>query len=460
MYKLEAISHTSFDKMPVKVHVKGKRKAPLPPTIKPTAPVASDDAQPSPAASPIENAKKKSPAPQPPPSLPSTSTSSRQLDAMKHLDIVRKIDMNIEPNNLSAVGNKQMDTKYETKTIFNIVEPKHIRNNLRAAAYRMDEPILTKFTRDFGNVYSNNNNGDGGGADAGTTEVWNCEHCTLENPFWKIVCAACDRIRPYGLPTRTVPNNRNQIFASRMKDAMPSTSTSNANEAEVKLRRKASINSNNFDTISSKRSSMDGDIHPYAIGPAPVELMQKIDNNDVNSAKKRASMIVTKDNDYTMNTLEMEKQRLRAVIRSMNKRALAEKYPIDKPNNIDIAATAHKYETLNLNVNAMEKSREKELNGETVLAHDSVRLTEAKRGEIPTRRTGGGLLASKGKQDDPYYDFVGNLATFCDQVPLGGTMRKLEAEIGQERPKKHNNLKEVEAANLRFIDETPAYDLV
>lgn len=454
MYQLEAISHTSFDKMPVKVHVKGKRKAPLPPTIKPNAPVASDNAQPSPAASPIENAKKKSPAPQPPPpsslpSLPSTSSSSRQLDAIKHLDIVSKIDMNIEPNNLSTVGNKQTDKKYETKTIFNIVEPKHIRNNLRTAAYRMDEPILTKFTSDFVNVY---NNGDGG-ADAGTTEVWNCEHCTLENPFWKIVCAACDRIRPYGLPTRTVPNNRNSIFSACTKDAMPSTS--NANDAEVKLRRKASINSNNFDTISSKRSSMDGDIHPYAIGPAPIELMQKIDNNDVNLAKKRTSMIVMKDNDYTMNTLEMEKQRLRAVIRSMNNRAMAEKYPIEKPNNIDIAATAHEYETLNLNVNAAEKSSEKALNGETAVAHVNVRLTD----DAKAKARAEGERATKVKLDDTYYEFVGNLATFCDQVPLGGTMRKLEAEIGQERPRKqHNNLNE--ASNLRFIDETPAYDLV
>lgn len=359
--------------------------------------------------------------------------------------------MNIEPNNLSTVGNKQTDKLYETKTIFNIVEPKHIRNNLRAAAYRADEPILTKFSSDFVNVYNNNNDAGDDGADGGTKEVWNCEHCTLENPFWKIVCAACDRIRPYGLPTRTVPNNnRNNICSARVNDAVPSTS--NGNEGEVKLRRKASINANNFDTMSSKRSSMDGDIQPYAIGPAPIELTQKIDNT--NSAKKRTSMIVTKDNDYTVNTLEMEKQRLRAVIRSMNNRALAEKYPIDKPNNIDIAATAHKYETLNLNVNGMEKHREKQLNGERV--YDNLRLTDdakakAHRGDGPT------MQAAKAKSDDTYYDFVGNLATFCDQGPLGGTMRKLEAEIEQEPAKKHDLN---EATNLQFIDETPVHDLV
>lgn len=441
--------------MPVKVHVKGKRKAPLPPTtsIKSNATVSSDEVKASPAASPIENVKKKLPAPQPPPLLATAATSAQQLDAIKHLDIVRKIDMNIESNNLSTVGNKQTDKMYETKTIFNIIEPKHIRNDLRAPANRSDEPISTKFSSDFINVYNNSD----GATDSGTKEVWNCEHCTLENPFWKIVCAACDRIRPYGLPTRTVPNTENYNFAARTSDAMPSTSY--VNETEVKFRRKASINCNNFDTISSKRSSIDGDIQPYAVGPAPIEFMQKIDN--ANSAKKRASMMVTKDTEYTVNTLEMEKQRLRAVIRSMNSRAMAEKYPIDKPNNIDIATTEHKYETLNLNVNGMEKNREKELDEERAQASDNLRSTDdakakANRDEPPTMQTDGKRFM-QAKPDDTYYDFVGNLATFCDQGPLGGTVRRFEAEIIQEKPKK-NDLNE--AKKFLFIDETPAYDLV
>lgn len=361
--------------------------------------------------------------------------------------------MNIEPNNLSTVGNKQTDKKYEMKTIFNIVEPKHIRNNLRTAAYRSDEPILTRFTSDFVAVYNNNSDG----ANGGTKEIWNCEHCTFENPFWKIVCGACERIRPYGSPTRIVPNNKNSIFSEHKNDAV--LSLSNSNETEVKFRRKTSIKGNNFDTISSKRSSMDGDIQPYAIGPAPVELIQKIDNT--NSAKKRASMIVTNDKDYTVTTLEMEKQRLRAVIRSMNNRALAEKYPIDKPNNIDIAASAHKYETLNLNVNGMEKNREKEMNGENALAYDNIRQpeeikTKVESDEISAKQTNGKRAANV-KSDETYYDFVGNLATFCDQIPLGRTMRKLEADIVQEKPNR-NDLNE--AKNLRFIDEIPAYDLM
>lgn len=424
--------------MPVKVHVKGKRKAPLPP-IKSNVAAAPGGTSVSPTSSPIENAKKKSAAPQPP---SAASSSAQQLDAMKHLDIVRKLDMNIEPNNLSTASNKQTDKMYETKTIFNIVEPKHIRNNLRTSARRSDEPILTKFTSDVVNVHNTND-----AADGGTKEVWNCEHCTLENPFWKIVCAACDRIRPYGLPTRTVPNNKNSVFSMRGNEATSAIGN------EVQLRRKPSINGNNFDTVSSKRSSIDGDIQPYAVGPAPMELTQKIDNK--NSAKKRVSMIVAKDRDYTMNTLEMEKQRLRAVIRSMNSRALAEKYPIDKPNNIDIAATAHKYETLNLNVNVMEKNCEKKLNGEKGEVYENLRLTDAQFNRDDATDRGPAVRA---KTDNTYYDFVGNLSTFCDQEPLGGTMRRLEAEIRQENPMKAD-MKEA-TTNLQFIDETPVFDLV
>lgn len=30
---------------------------------------------------------------------------------------------------------------------------------------------------------------------------------------------------------------------------------------------------------------------------------------------------------------------------------------------------------------------------------------------------------------DAYYDFIGNLAMYCDQSPLSGTMKKLEVAI-------------------------------
>lgn len=444
--------------MPVKVHVKGKRKAPLPPTSAIVKPIAMDEACASSPANPIENVKKKSLAPQPP--LQSTSRPT------KHLDIVSKIDMNVQPNNLSSASTKQTDKKYETKTIFNIVEPKHIQNNLRSSTATNDEPILTKFTSDFVNVYNGNGNADANG----TREIWDCEHCTLENPFWKIVCSACDRIRPYGLPTRIVSNNKNSNFAMCTNDAMPSTSTTTppttTNDCDVKLRRKASIGANNFDTLTSKRSSINGDIQPYAVGPTNIELIQKIDNT--NTMKKRTSMIVAKDNDYTVNTLEMEKQRLRAVIRSMNNRALAEKYPIEKPNNLDIAAAAvaavaaHKYETLNLDVNKLEKNCEKVLNGEFgALGYENLRLTDdakakANHDGIAVAHVNGERVTGAKPKNTTYYDFIGNLTAYCDQQPLGGTIRKLEKDIRDEKPKKNAA---TEASNMEFIDEMPIFDL-
>lgn len=421
--------------MPGKVHVKGKRKAPLPPSSsiksvslpttrqnenniynKHTTPFAQTN-----------GAKlKKKQAPLPPP-----------LQAIREFDIVNKINRNIESNNLSVTGNKFSEKSYETKTIFNITEPKQIKNNLRTNQMLADEPILTKFRS--GEYVSNSKTESN--EQRIKTEIWNCDYCTLENPFWKIVCGACDRIKPYGIATHIIPVNI----------GVPSTSANANVSKEVKLR--AKVPGNDLDT-QSKRNSLDVDIQPNATSVTNnTGAIQKQEN----ISNKRTSMILTKDKDYTMNTLEMEKQRLRAVIRAMNNRALADRYPIEKTNKnkqTDIDQVSHKYESItnnNLDREILKKNRDKELTDNKKIENISasmqtVELTKSDGNQnrltddakAKTKKNNEQHIYTKIQNNDyntttgigdTYYDFIGNLATYCDQVPLGGTMRKLEANV-------------------------------
>lgn len=307
----------------------------------------------------------------------------------------------IESNNLSS-GNKFSPKNYDSKTIFNIVEPKHIRNDLRVAAAASGEPILTSFSNHYERQRKQANFESGPSCSAAldarpsendAMEVWDCQYCTLENPFWKIVCSACERIRPYGSATRK------------------SSQTDNFLVEEVKLRPKSSIKRNNSESSATKRFSTDGSaIQPYAVGPS------RCDDDDTKS--KRTSLVFAPKG--TVNTLEMEKERLRAVIREMNHRAMTERYPLEKPSNVD-NTNSRKHEALNLDNGNMNKNIYKEIVASNLLLTDDAKANVAKE-----------------RNGEVYYDFIGNLDTYCDRAPLGGTMRRLEEDIFRPRTSQGN----------------------
>lgn len=342
-----------MSKMPVKAHVKGKRKAPPPPTKDPQtgAPVqvtsSSKPAKnngrissPSPSRIADQKAIKKKLAPSPPPT-----------HLLNDPDASIKQNLNIDEDNLSSANNKFPVKNYENKPIFNLNELNgatrvNERKLIDTKMLTNGEPILLKYKHDFHFDVNNDirndingirNNGDVPITNGNAEEVWVCQYCTLENTFWKIVCAACDRLRPYGLPTKPAYNVA--------KPKNPNVSNILASpKSEVKLRRpKNNVEKN--DLSKSNRNSLN--IDPYTVSSV------KPDTKDDDKTNKRKSIAISNENDFTMNTLEMEKQRLRAVIRSMNNQALAAKQPNQnetKINNIDAVSSErkdHTYEKVN-----------------------------------------------------------------------------------------------------------------
>lgn len=425
--------------MPIKVHVKGKRRAPLPP-IKAAEPIETAPAIAATAAIaattgfaaatgiaaatatatatvttisqtnfnifPIPNlyllgdskAKKKV-APTPPNATNDDQCSHTYLPLPEDVAIEQTIsNLNTTTNNLSGCNSpgKLSRKKYDNNIFFNIIgasksssDKYNGRELVEANRTDKSEPILKNFRSHMDLVENGvcNGNSDGSDDNATTIEnndldrlrtpmaddtntlqnrnllVWNCQYCTFENPFWKIVCSVCDNMKPYDLPsTTTTTTTSTATMATTATMAPATTQTTDALNLETKqtfgdqmyidkdnnknqqrtndmkidnlaIERDGSFDSSTYDEIYStgENENATSNISPYAV---EVVYRKKINNKDADNAIKRNSEIIIKD--YPTNTLEMEKQRLRAVIRNMNNRALAEKYPVPVRNAISL----------------------------------------------------------------------------------------------------------------------------
>lgn len=348
--------------MPIKVHVKGKRKAPLPPTKSPERTAAAPEPQ-----NGIENGSpqlrnstdlkaRKKLAPTPPRDDVVANYSPLSEDRLNpsHSNIMT-------PNNLSGCSSpgKLARKKYEGNIFFNIIGASSssdkcvVKDFAQSPKLDKGEPVLKNYRSNmdlFEEVMDSKQKND---AEKVPDEensfekvvhrnllVWNCQYCTLENPFWKIVCAVCDNMKPYDLPTTSTQTETLNLEAARPDDSNEKDQendnlgvNSTANNTLVSPNGETKYE-NTYDEIystSGNENAVEPEVQPYAVD---VVYRKKVNNKDVDNAIKRNSEIMIKD--YPTNTLEMEKQRLRAVIRSMNNRALAEKYPVQTRNAVSM----------------------------------------------------------------------------------------------------------------------------
>lgn len=269
--------------MPVKkLHVKGKRKAPLPPTALNLLPKESTNN--------VENKFTEN-------NGESSSVISSQFKRKKAAPLPPSNCLSNELNNFS---DKLNDKCVNGSINLNIFE----RNDLQFMTKQIND---TKCDQNGESLNFANKEND---------QVWICNYCTLRNPFWKIVCDACERIKPYNTPNVPMLSafdiNYNKDYPENINVRSP-----------IKMRTKT-INVNKDPENVFKRSSMKVD---ELVEMKPKE--QKIVN--------RPMSVCFSMNDKALNTpesLEVEKERIRALIRSMNNRALAKKYAAKPSNNV------------------------------------------------------------------------------------------------------------------------------
>lgn len=384
--------------MPVKAHVKGKRKAPPPP---PLPPPSSPPFQVSPSrlrfsstALNVQNSnenslainqcgtvfpnhkvgsvpdtmtqritmhkRKKPAAPMPPCRTSSNSNGSSNSINNIHRCAAgmckeKRTSINDDTmNNLSAISKHRVGSKSPVKAInLNIFEPNHIRNNLHGNLAKETNEVNANLDAngkhnsiDMAVDFRKRPPSSSSSSPAlqltnFEQQVWICNYCTLQNPFWKIICDACERIKPYNTPTVTLSNG-NRPFgvtqaASTLTLTTPPTTATPTNRPNDSAQIDEKIL---MDSVVVRRSKPQKPNHHFGGGgrsngeKIPMRNSMMVDMKNATATptptkqmpNKRNSLCLIKygDQNITPEALEVEKERIRALIRAMHNRALAQ----------------------------------------------------------------------------------------------------------------------------------------
>lgn len=588
---IQSFVSVHFD-MPIKVHVKGKRKAPLPPIKSPeppttTTPVTDNGTE---ASAAVDAKPKKKAAPTPP---TTTIISPPLLGPEQRNDKVTgtttatttTFTANMLPNNLSECSSpgRLLRKNYDSNIFLNIIGAS--MSSDKCSAKDFDEisstergtPVLQNFR-----LRTNDEDGhDDGWATGGIAKtdidrttngfddavahrnflMWNCQYCTLENPFWKMACAVCDNVKPYDLPltprtastttpmtamaqnandlnlnslayvsdssTNNINNNNNNNVASSCRDSNSNNNNRNIIVSnalgkgsdrlnDVKIDNLSTIKENNrnntYDEIYSPWENENvaaapanqaaDTVHPYAVD---VVYRKKVINKDVDSVIKRNSEIIIKD--YPTTTLEMEKQRLRAVIRSMNNRAMSEKstdqpaiaMPLENnaafgrkktPDYVSIEEVASGSDSSKLGAKRKKdapkdslmltrspdadvsiasvtdmaskprdaiappiENRERSMKVSTSVQTDGFVKSQLPQTSSASPASRGAGPSHSDDLPDDYYDYIGNLSMYGDQDVFTNTLKKLENAFTDD--KNENIFVQMHLSNLHLSMNVP-----
>lgn len=398
--------------MPIKAHVKGKRKAPPPPPNKLTVQLCNERSSINQTEDKFPNSKigsvpetkacfttvqkRKKPAPLPPIRTVSTSVKKDKHGASGD-----------EMNNLSAIS-KRVSDKSPVKAInLNIFEPNNIRNNFQCLAKENNEvnvnlDLNRKYDNTFDDLRAHRND-----------QFWICNHCTLQNPFWKIICDACERIKPYNTPTIPIPipsSNKNIASLTNVDNDSVRTNEKNLmSSSSVMMRPKMCKLNKDGDKILN-RNSMNVDI--------------KSASSSKELPNKRNSLCLIKygDQNISPEALEMEKERIRSVIRAMNNRVMVQKNPnkleihIEEPDMLAPIKTATINKSGKRN-GLLKYDTEKDYN----LPKNTKESTNASIKKI-----------QNSDKNAKHNEYIGDIRTYCDQMSQANTPTKLEHDANEK----------------------------
>lgn len=392
--------------MPIKAHVKGKRKAPPPPPPQPPSngkrdatiinqcenaiPNGKTGKTPEPmACDTIQKRKKAAP-------FPPAASNTAHVNKEKHA-IGNEI-----MNNLSAKSKKDSDKSAVNAINLNIFEPNNI--HFQCTAKETNEINVNLDSKRRHNQQRNN-------------QVWICNNCTLQNPFWKIVCEACEKIKPYDTPT--ISNVNVTTFVTNVDNDSERVNENNLMSTVVMMRPKPIKSNNDVDKIL-ERNSMNIDIKSGLSSTA--------------MPNKRNSLFVFKygdQNNITTEALEMEKERIRSLIRAMKSRAMAQKYPKklenqnDDINNEFVTKTATIKRSGKKQNNLLKYDIKNDYNLPSVRKNCSTRaLNEFK--EIPCEITSIGKIEKKSENIFKCNERVDNKQAYCDEISLMNIRKSLK----------------------------------
>lgn len=183
----------------------------------------------------------------------------------------------------------------------------------------------------------------------GLMGIWHCPYCTLANQNWKIICQACEKIKPYD--KRYCAADKNKV------EVKPATKNSWDEKQEQMLKY-----FNPVPKVPTQELKKETD-EPLPVTTSVKNVLEKQPTIDLHEMSNIKSTLPVKDgataaeimNDNRRDcfekkvvdkidfsdpkALELEKERLRDKIRAMNSKAMADKYPAIKKIDNPITVT-------------------------------------------------------------------------------------------------------------------------
>ncbi|CAO1302874.1 unnamed protein product [Diamesa serratosioi] len=258
----------------------------------------------------------------------------------------------------------------------------------------------------------------------GLLGIWHCPYCTLANQNWKIICQACEKIKPYD--KRYCGAEKNKAIEDK-----PVTKNSWDEKQEQMLKyfnpvpRVPELKSEpiSIPDIASKTETLEDKLTNELFEMSYVQ-SKLSDKEQATAAEKlndnrRASFekkVIDKIDFSDPKALELEKERLRDKIRAMNSKALADKYPVIKKIEHSITVTPTVEPTMPQTGAIKKQFPRKPIKPLTEITEKVDNMESKMQGELDQKTTK--ILAQNSNEKPPKKPETNNLAKSRDNLPI------------------------------------------
>lgn len=143
--------------------------------------------------------------------------------------------------------------------------------------------------------------------------TWVCPYCTLENSSWRIICEACEKLKPY-------EKLKNSSSTVQMKSDIIKNFYEN---------KQVNTSKNDYVSTNTKEPLIESSA-VIVSNVTPVYFAENVPNDprEIDVVRNARIQRFQKSDENDENSLEDERKRLQEKIKALNSKALNERYPI------------------------------------------------------------------------------------------------------------------------------------
>lgn len=238
------------------------------------------------------------------------------FDASNKLSILLRNKLEDKDKRRSAIAMPNIsELDKETENFLNTRDSVQLTNDIilqqKMFEQATNNSIESKTTKELISKFEEHSKSD----DIDLVKVtWVCPFCTLENPSWRIICEACEKLKPYDKKLKN-PSSTVQMKSEIIKNYYEN---------------KQINDSKNHDLSNDVKEPLIESTEVIVANMTPVYFAENVPSkpNEIDVVRNARLQKFQKLDDNDENSLEEERKRLQEKIKALNSKALNEKYPI------------------------------------------------------------------------------------------------------------------------------------